>query len=125
MARLFLPRRTLGDLMAEKNFVVPEILPILPVRDTVLFPGAVMPLTVGREGSLALLESLEHKEKVLGVVAQLDPRTEDPTGSDLHTIGTAAKVHKMVRMPNGNVVAFLEGTRRIKITEILGLKPFL
>ncbi len=100
-------------------------LAILPVRDTVLFPGAVMPLTVGREGSLALLESLEHKEKVLGVVAQLDPRTEDPTGSDLHTVGTAAKVHKMVRMPNGNVVAFLEGTKRIKIVEILGLKPFL
>jgi len=84
-----------------------------------------MPLTVGREGSLALLESLEHKEKVLGVVAQLDPRTEDPAGSDLHTVGTAAKVHKMVRMPNGNIVAFLEGMQRIKITEILGLKPFL
>jgi ATP-dependent Lon protease len=69
----------------------PYELPILPVRETVLFPGAVMPLTVGREGSLALLESLEHREKVLGVVAQLDPRTEDPSGADLHTVGTAAK----------------------------------
>jgi ATP-dependent Lon protease len=84
-----------------------------------------MPLTVGREGSLALLESLEHREKVLGVVAQLDPRTEDPSGTDLHTVGTAAKLHKMVRMPNGNIVAFLEGTHRIKVVEFLGLKPFL
>jgi ATP-dependent Lon protease len=103
----------------------PYELPILPVRETVLFPGAVMPLTVGREGSLALLESLEHREKVLGVVAQLDPRTEDPSGADLHTVGTAAKLHKMVRMPNGNIVAFLEGTHRIKVVEFLGLKPFL
>ena len=100
-------------------------MPILPVRDTVLFPGAVMPLTVGRESSLALLDSLEGNDKILGVVAQLDPRTEDPSGTDLHSVGTAAKVHKMVRMPNGNVVAFLEGLNRIRITEILGLKPFL
>jgi ATP-dependent Lon protease len=98
---------------------------ILPVRDTVLFPGAVVPLTVGRESSLALLDSLEGEEKILGVVAQLDPRTEDPTGTDLHSVGTAARVHKMVRMPNGNVVAFLEGLHRIRVAEILGLKPFL
>jgi ATP-dependent Lon protease len=100
-------------------------LPILPVRDTVLFPGAVLPLTVGRESSLALLDSLEGTEKVLGVVAQLDPRVEDPAGTDLHSMGTAARVHKMVRMPNGNVVAFLEGLNRIKVVEILGIKPFL
>jgi ATP-dependent Lon protease len=100
-------------------------LPILPVRDTVLFPGAVMPLTVGRESSLALLDSLEGNDKILGVVAQLDPRTEDPSGTDLHTVGTAAKVHKMVRMPNGNVVAFLEGLNRIRITEVVGIKPFV
>jgi ATP-dependent Lon protease len=99
---------------------------MLPVRDTVLFPGAVMPLPVGRESSLALLDSLgSGSEKYLGVVAQLDPRVENPTGSDLHTVGTLARVHKTVRMPNGNVVAFLEGIGRIRITEILGLKPFL
>ena len=103
----------------------PQDLPILPVRDTVLFPGALMPLTVGRESSLALLDALEGTEKVLGVVAQLDPRIEDPGGSDLHSMGTAARVHKMVRMPNGNVVAFLEGLHRIRVEEILGIKPFL
>ena len=112
--------------MTSKTAVIdPQDLPILPVRDTVLFPGALMPLTVGRESSLALLDSLEGTDKVLGVVAQLDPRIEDPAGSDLHGMGTAARVHKMVKMPNGNVVAFLEGMHRIRVIEILGIKPFL
>jgi ATP-dependent Lon protease len=105
--------------------VLPQELPILPVRDTVLFPGAVMPLPVGRESSLALLNSLDGSEKLLGVVAQLDPRVENPVGSDLHSVGTLAKVHKMVRMPNGNVVAFLEGLDRIRVTEVVGLQPFI
>jgi ATP-dependent Lon protease len=111
--------------MAEKKIVVPEILPILPVRDTVLFPGAVLPLTVGRESSLALVNSLQGEEKFLGVVAQLDPRVEDPAAADLHKLGTLAKVHKTVKMPNGNVVIFLEGLQRIQVLELIGLRPFL
>ena len=111
--------------MSKTTRVVPQELPILPVRDTVLFPGAVMPLPVGRESSLALLNSLDGAEKLLGVVAQLDPRVENPVGSDLHSVGTLAKVHKMVRMPNGNVVAFLEGLDRIRVTEVVGLQPFI
>jgi ATP-dependent Lon protease len=111
--------------MAEKKHVVPEILAILPVRDTVLFPGAVLPLTVGRESSLALVNSLEGEEKLLGVVAQLDPRIEDPAAADLHKVGTLAKVHKTVKMPNGNVVIFLEGLQRVNVLELIGLRPFL
>jgi ATP-dependent Lon protease len=111
--------------MAEKKYAVPEILAILPVRDTVLFPGAVLPLTVGRESSLALVNSLEGEEKLLGVVAQLDPRVEDPAAADLHKVGTLAKVHKTVKMPNGNVVIFLEGLQRINVLELIGLRPFL
>src|ERR1700760_2491670 len=111
--------------MSKTARLIPQELAILPVRDTVLFPGSVMPLPVGRESSLALLDSLEGADKLLGVVAQLDPRVETPTGADLHTVGTLAKVHKMVRMPNGNVVAFLEGLDRIKVLEVVGLKPFL
>jgi ATP-dependent Lon protease len=84
-----------------------------------------MPLPVGRESSLALLDSLEGPEKLLGVVAQLDPRVELPVGTDLHSVGTLAKVHKMVRMPNGNVVAFLEGLGRLRVIEVIALKPFL
>jgi ATP-dependent Lon protease len=108
-----------------KKHTLPETLPILPVRDTVLFPGAVLPLTVGRESSLALVNSLTGEEKLLGVVAQLDPRVEDPAAADLHKVGTLAKVHKTVKMPNGNVVVFMEGLQRIRIEELLGLRPFL
>jgi ATP-dependent Lon protease len=111
--------------MADKKVVVPETLPVLPVRDTVLFPGAVLPLTVGRETSLALVNSLTGEEKLLGVVAQLDPRIEDPTAADLHKVGTLAKVHKTVKMPNGNIVVFLEGVQRIQVQELIGFRPFL
>src|SRR5574339_519138 len=101
--------------MSEKPIPIPHELAILPVREIVLFPGGVQPLTVGRESSLALLNSLHSEEKLLGVVAQHDPRVEEPTASDLHTVGTAAKLHKTVKMPNGNVVIFLEGLVRIRI----------
>src|SRR5271154_1737321 len=111
--------------MADKKFVVPDILAILPVRDTVLFPGAVLPLTVGRESSLALVNALQGEEKLMGVVAQLDPRVEDPSAADLHKVGTLAKVHKTVKMPNGNVVIFLEGLERIQIVDLIGLRPYL
>jgi ATP-dependent Lon protease len=111
--------------MAEKKANLPEVLPILPVRDTVLFPGAVLPLTVGRDSSLSLVNALEGDEKFLGVVAQLDPRIEDPAAADLHKVGTLAKVHKTVKMPNGNVVIFLEGMYRIRVLELIGLKPYL
>src|SRR6202790_241545 len=111
--------------MADKKFTVPETLAILPVRDTVLFPGAVLPLTVGRESSLQLVNSLQGEEKLMGVVAQLDPRVEDPSAADLHKVGTLAKVHKTVKMPNGNVVIFLEGLQRIQIVELITLKPYL
>jgi len=111
--------------MADKKYAVPEILAILPVRDTVLFPGAVLPLTVGRESSLALVNALQGDEKLMGVVAQLDPRVEDPSAADLHKVGTLAKVHKTVKMPNGNVVIFLEGLQRIQIVDLIGLRPYL
>jgi len=111
--------------MAEKKAILPEVLSILPVRDTVLFPGAVLPLTVGRDSSLALVNALEGDEKFLGVVAQLDPRIEDPAAADLHKVGTLAKVHKTVKMPNGNVVIFLEGLYRIRVIELIGLRPYL
>ena len=114
-----------GDKVSRQVNMKPQDLPVLPVRDTVLFPGAIMPLPVGRESSLALLDSLEGPEKILAVVAQLDPRVEVPGGTDLHNVGTLAKVHKMVRTPNGTVVAFLEGLGRLRVTEVIGLKPFL
>src|SRR3977135_3471090 len=111
--------------MTDKPLPIPSELPILPVREMVLFPGGVQPLTVGREGSLALLNSLHGDEKLLGIVAQHDPRVEEPAAADLHTVGTAAKIHKLVKMPNGNVVVFLEGLQRIRLVELLSFRPFL
>ncbi len=108
-----------------KPIRIPEELPLLPVRDMVLFPGAVLPLTAGRESSLTLLNSLEGEEKLIGVVTQLDPRVEDPAAADLHATGTAARVHKTVRMPNGHMVVFLEGLQRIRIAEMISFRPFL
>src|SRR5207253_7381510 len=113
--------------MADKTekILVPPELAVLPVRDTVLFPGGVLPLTVGRESSLALLNSLQGEERVLAVVAQLEPRVEDPTEVDLRRVGRMAKLHKTVKMPNGNLVVFVEGLERIRITSVVTLKPFL
>jgi len=111
--------------MAEK-IKVPAELAILPVRDMVLFPGGVLPLTVGRESSLALLNSLEGTERLLGVVAQLDPRVEEPADVDLHRVGTLAKIHKTVKLPNvNNVVVFVEGLARIRLEGVITAKPFL
>ena len=89
--------------------------PVLPVRDTVLFPHAVLPLTVGRESSIQLIQSL-GEEKTILVVAQKDARQDVPDGSDLHVIGTRATVHKVVKMPNQSLFVFTEGTERVKIT---------
>lgn len=111
--------------MSEQPVFIPEELPILPVRDMVLFPGAWMPLTVGRESSLSLLNSLQTEPKLISVITQLDPRVEEPTVADLHKTGAAARIHKMMRLPNGNVVVFLQGLERVRLVEIVNFRPFL
>ena len=98
--------------------------PILPVRDTVLFPHAVLPLTVGRESSIQLIQSL-GEEKTILVVAQKDARQDAPGGGDLHMIGTRATVHKVVKMPNQSLFVFTEGMERVKLGEFSQTQPFL
>src|ERR1700753_1496010 len=98
--------------------------PVLPVRDTVLFPHAVLPLTVGRESSIQLIQSL-GEEKTILVVAPKDARQDAPLGTDLHTIGTKATVHKVVKMPNQSLFVFTEGTERVKLTNFTQVQPFL
>jgi ATP-dependent Lon protease len=98
--------------------------PVLPVRDTVLFPHAVLPLTVGRESSIQLIQSL-GEEKTIVVVAQRDARIDAPQPSDLHTIGTLATVHKVVKMPNQSLFVFTEGTERVKLGEFSQIEPFM
>jgi ATP-dependent Lon protease len=98
--------------------------PVLPVRDTVLFPHAVLPLTVGRESSIQLIQSL-GEEKTILVVAQRDARQDAPQGMDLHQIGTRATVHKVVKMPNQSLFVFTEGMERVRIGEFGQVTPFL
>jgi ATP-dependent Lon protease len=99
-------------------------IPVLPVRDTVLFPHAVLPLTVGRESSKELIQSL-GEEKTILVVAQRDARQDSPQGTDLYSIGTRATVHKVVKMPNQSLFVFTEGNERVRLGEFSQLTPFM
>jgi ATP-dependent Lon protease len=97
---------------------------VLPVRDTVLFPHAVLPLTVGRESSIQLIESL-GEERAIVVTAQLDPRLDAPKPGDLHNVGTLATVHKIVRMPNQSRFVFTEGVSRVRVLRYVQSEPFM
>ncbi len=99
-------------------------LPLLPVRDTVLFPHAVLPLTVGRESSVQLINSLGD-DKTIIVVAQREARVDAPQATDLFGVGSLAVVHKVVRMPNQSLFVFAEGLERVKVTEYTQLTPFM
>ncbi len=99
-------------------------LPVLPVRDTVLFPHAVLPLTVGRESSVQLINSL-GEDKTIVVVAQREARVDNPQASDLYTVGTSAVVHKVVKMPNQSLFVFAEGLERVRLGEFTQLSPFM
>jgi ATP-dependent Lon protease len=99
-------------------------LPVLPVRDTVLFPHAVLPLTVGRESSVQLINSL-GEDKTIVVVAQREARVDSPQPTDLYTVGTSAVVHKVVKMPNQSLFVFAEGLERVRLGEFTQLQPFM
>ena len=99
-------------------------LPVLPVRDTVLFPHAVLPLTVGRESSVNLINSL-GEDKTIVVVAQREARVDNPQPTDLYNVGTLATVHKVVKMPNQSLFVFTEGLDRVRMREYTQLSPFL
>jgi ATP-dependent Lon protease len=99
-------------------------LPVLPVRDTVLFPHAVLPLTVGRESSIQLIQSL-GEDKTIIVVAQRDAHQDSPEPADLHSFGTRATVHKVVKMPNQSLFVFTEGTERVRLGEFTQLQPYM
>ncbi|HEV3347493.1 MAG TPA: endopeptidase La [Methylomirabilota bacterium] len=104
---------------------VPEQVPILPLRDTVLFPQAVLPLGAGRESSVRLLEDVVRGNRLIGVFTQRDASTEDPQEADLHRIGTLATVHKVLKQPDGTVRLVVQGLHRIRIVEMSHLRPYL
>ena len=103
----------------------PEELPILPLRNTVLFPGVVIPITVGRDKSINLIKDAYKGDKTIGVVAQKNDKTEDPTGEEINKIGTIAFILKMFRMPDGNTTVIIQGKRRFELKEITQTEPYL
>ena len=109
---------------AEAQRLQSQDLPLLPVRDTVLFPHAVLPLTVGRESSVQLINSLGEEKQII-VVAQREARVDNPSPAELFQIGTLAVVHKVVKMPNQSLFVFAEGLDRVHLKEFPQLTPFM
>ena len=103
---------------------IPLELPILPLRNTVLFPGVVLPITVGRDKSIKAVTEAYQADKLVGVVAQKDSNIEDPTVSDLEDIGTVAKIAKLIKMPDGGTTIIIQGKRRFKVKSITAEDPF-
>ncbi len=121
----FLPIIADGDDKELKNTDVPPILPILPLRNTVLFPGVVLPITVGRERSLKLIRDVNKGAKLLGAVAQKDPSIDRPDPKDLYETGTVAEILKVLEMPDGSTSVIIQGKRRYRIREFISEEPYL
>jgi ATP-dependent Lon protease len=104
---------------------VPDSLPILPLRNTVLFPGVILPITVGREQSLKLIRDSYKKSKILGTVAQKDPDNDTPRLTDLYPVGTVAQIIRILEMPDGSTSVIIQGKRRIRLVEMMSEEPYL
>ncbi len=102
----------------------PAVLPILPLRNTVLFPGVVIPITVGRDKSIKAVTDAYKADKLIGVVAQKDSSVEEPTVSDLEDIGTVAKIVKLIKMPDGGTTIIIQGKKRFKLDEVVEDEPY-
>jgi len=103
---------------------IPDLLPILPVRNTVLMPGIIMPVTVSRPRSVKMIKKINKGDKYIGVIAQKDPKINDTTTSDLYEIGTVAKILKVIVLPDGNTTIIIQGKSRFKIKEVIQEDPF-
>ena len=103
---------------------LPETLPVLPLKNTVLFPGVVIPITVSRDKSIKLVREVYKKDKIIGVVAQKDSEVEDPELEDLYEIGTLAKIVKILKMPDGNTTVIIQGKKRFSIEELIQQEPY-
>ena len=119
-----IPIVTGGDAPLD-DVQVPEMLPILTLRSSVLFPGAITPITVGREKSIHLVRSVESEGGLLGAVLQRNGEVEDPAPDDMYKVGTAASILKVLEMPNGNLTVILHGLSKIEVGEYISLNPFM
>ena len=121
----FIPLLTTEDEEEIERERVPHVLPILPLRNTVLFPGVVVPISAGRDASIRLINEANETTKTIGVVAQTDENTEIPEGKDVYRLGTVARILRVLKMPDGNVTIIIQGKKRFQIEGIVEEKPYI
>src|SRR5215210_4895914 len=102
-----------------------EVLPILPLKDTVVFPDSMTPLAIGQERSVRLVDEAVANDRTVALVTSTDPEKDAPGADDLHRVGTAAEIHKMIRVPDGTLRILVQGIRRIRLEEVTQEEPFL
>ena len=120
-----IPLLTPEDEEEMANEELPSDLLILPLRNTVLFPGVVIPITAGRDKSIKLIDAANASNKIIGVVSQKNEEDEDPTENDIHKIGTVARILRVLKMPDGNVTVILQGKKRFEIDQVTSIEPYL
>lgn len=113
-----------GDDDTVEETDVPEVIPILTLRSSVLFPGAITPITVGRDKSISLVRAVNAEGGILGAVLQRESEVEDPSPDDMYKVGTAARIIKILEMPNGNLTVILNGLEKIEIGEYVATEPY-
>jgi len=120
-----IPLLTPEDEEEMNNEELPEDLPILPLRNTVLFPGVVIPITAGRDKSIKLINDANAGNKIIGVVSQKNEEDEDPTQNDINTVGTVARILRILKMPDGNITVILQGKKRFEIDTVTTEIPYI
>ncbi|WP_375323996.1 endopeptidase La [Flagellimonas sp. GZD32] len=120
-----IPLLTPEDEEQMNNEALPEVLSVLPLRNTVLFPGVVIPITAGRDKSINLIKDANNGNKTIGVVAQKDEQTENPGVEDINTVGTVARILRVLQMPDGNTTVIIQGKKRFQIESIITEKPYM
>jgi len=120
-----IPLMTPEDEEEMNNEELPEVLSILPLRNMVLFPGVVIPITAGRDKSIKLINDANAGSKIIGVVSQKDESVEEPSPDDIHNVGTVAKILRVLKMPDGNTTVIIQGKKRFEIAEVIAEEPYL
>jgi ATP-dependent Lon protease len=120
-----IPLLTPEDEEEMNNEILPETLALLPLRNMVLFPGVVIPITAGRDKSIKLINDAYAAGKIIGVVAQTNEEIEDPTKNDIYPIGTVARILRVLKMPDGNITVILQGKKRFQIESIFSETPYI
>ncbi|MFW6249134.1 MAG: LON peptidase substrate-binding domain-containing protein, partial [Bacteroidota bacterium] len=120
----FIPLITDDDDDSIQNIEIPEILPVLPLKNTVLFPGVILPIVIGREKSVQLINHINEGNKLFGAVAQKDPNKEEPDFDEMYKIGTLGQIVKILEMPDGSNSVVIQGRRRIRLKSLETKEPF-